>query len=86
MLVFRRALQPLKEGTVVKYLSVFVSGTVSVHGGGHPAALLLHVDVRLDVRGGASYLPNANRAEEHQLWSHEVLLRHRLGGPRHHHR
>lgn len=33
---------------------------VLVHGRRHPAALLLHVNVRLDVRRGSPYLPHAD--------------------------
>lgn len=69
--------------------SLFVSvllPPVLVHRGRHPAALFLHVHICLDVRGGPSHLPHADRATQHQLRRHEVLLRHRLGRPCHYHR
>lgn len=59
---------------------------VLLHCGRHPAALFLHVHVCLDVRRGPSHLPHADRAAQHQLRRHEVLLCHRLGRPCHHHR
>lgn len=58
---------------------------VCVHRDRHPPPLLLHVHLCLDVRGGAAYLPHADRAAEHQLRSHEVLLRHGLGHTGYHH-
>lgn len=67
-------------------LSLLSLAPVLVHCGRHPAALFLHGHVCLDVRRGPSHLPHADRATQHQLRCHEVLLRHRLGRPCHYHR
>lgn len=60
--------------------------TVCVHRHCHPPPLLLHVHLRLDVRGGPTHLSHADRAAEHQPRPHQVLLRHGLGHPGHYHR
>ncbi|CAG13434.1 unnamed protein product, partial [Tetraodon nigroviridis] len=44
-------------------------------------ALFLHVHLCLDVCGGPSHIPHTDRAAQHKLRRHEVLLRHRLGVP-----
>lgn len=59
---------------------------VCVYSGGHSAALLLYVYVRLDVCGGAAYLPYANRDAQCQPGPNEILLRNWLGLSCHHHR
>lgn len=75
----------LYSSTILKPFS-FSLPPVLVHSRCHPAALFFYVHICLDVCGRPSYLPHADWATQHQLWSHEVLLRHRLGRACHYHR
>lgn len=75
-----------RDDAVSHRIPINLSVPVPVYGGRHPAALLLHVHVCLDVCGWPPRVPDADRTAQHQLRSHEVLLRHRLGSACDNHR